>query len=144
MAEMLESVLNERGTKSQSFNAKETMILSILRKDHRPRSAYDLIDELRSSGAVAPATVYRALQRLMEHGYVHRLESLNAYLACSHSDCHEHTSSMFAICDDCGSVEELTDSAITAPALKWAKKNSFALQSMTYELRGICAQCAAQ
>lgn len=136
--------MNERRTKSHALNQKESLILNILRKDHRPRSAYELIDELRGSGVVAPATVYRALQRLMEHGHVHRLESLNAYLACRHSECHEHTSSMFAICDDCGSVEELADSAITAPALKWAKKNSFALQSMTFELRGTCAQCATQ
>lgn len=136
--------MNERRAKAQSLNAKESLILEILRKDHRPRSAYDLIAELRGSGVVAPATVYRALQRLMDHGHVHRLESLNAYLACRHSACHEHASSMFAICDDCGSVVELTDNAMTAPALKWAKRNSFALHAMTYELRGTCAHCAAQ
>ncbi len=134
--------MNKRRAKTEALSSKESLILDALRKDHRPHSAYELIDKLRGSGIAAPATVYRALQRLIAIGHVHRIESLNSYLACSHDECHEHTSSMFAICNDCGSVEELTDPVMTAPALKWAKKNSFALQSMTFELRGTCAQCA--
>ncbi len=136
--------MKKQRAKSQALNSKETLILDLLRKDHRPHSAYDLIDKLRGSGVVAPATVYRALQRLIDKGHVHRLESLNAFLACSHHECHEHTSSMFAICDDCGNVEELSDPAVTLPALKWAKANAFALQSTMFELRGTCAQCAAK
>lgn len=130
--------------KRQPLNSKEALILDLLRKDRRPHSAYDLIDKLRDSGVIAPATVYRALQRLIDKGQVHRIESLNAFLACSHNECHQHTSSLFAICDDCGNVEELSDPVVTAPARKWAKANSFALQSTMFELRGTCAQCAAR
>lgn len=129
---------------SQTLNPKESLILDTLRNDHRPHSAYELIDKLRDSGVVAPATVYRALKRLMGIGHVHRLESLNAYVACHHDTCHAHTSSMFAICDDCGNVEELSDPDVTAPALKWAKANTFTVQSMTFELRGTCAQCSTE
>lgn len=90
---------------------------------------------------MAPATVYRALHRLIEIGHVHRLESLNAYVACTHGQCQEHSSTMFAICNECGNVEELADPSVTAPAVKWAKANTFVLNSITFELRGICESC---
>ena len=67
------------------LNAKEKLVLAALRRCGKPASAYDLIDDLKPDGVKAPPTVYRALGRLIEAGLVHRLELLNAFVACTHA-----------------------------------------------------------
>ena len=71
----------------------------------------------------------------------HRLESLNAFVACSHVT-HEGAA-VFAICDDCGAVAELESPKAIDALSAWAKKECFAVRTMTLELRGRCARCAA-
>ena len=73
-------------------------------------SAYAILDAVQNARITAPTTVYRALSRLIADGAVHRLESLNAYVACSDLP-HLHGSSVFAICRDCGHVDELAEVA---------------------------------
>jgi Fe2+ or Zn2+ uptake regulation protein len=80
------------------------MIVEALRGVGRPVSAYELIDSLREKATLAPQTVYRSLDRLIADGQAHRLESLNAFVACRHP-AHEGAA-VFAICDDCGIVTE--------------------------------------
>ena len=132
-----------QSAKKKPGNANASLVLSALQKDQRPFTAYELIDRLRDAGITAPATVYRALDRLIASGSVHRLESLNAYVACAHGRCHENNDAAFAICDDCGRVEELADASVTNAAASWAKKNTFTLSAATLELRGVCKSCRA-
>ena len=80
-------------------------VLGILRQSSEPLSAYDVIAHLREKNPkIAPPTVYRALSALMDAGHVHRLESMNAFVACQH-DCG-HDIPVLSVCDDCGSVGE--------------------------------------
>jgi Fur family zinc uptake transcriptional regulator len=116
------------------------MIVEALKEAGRPVSAYELIDQLRDKATLAPQTVYRALDRLIASGSAHRLESLNAFVACSHAR-HQGTA-VFAICDACGTVEEFDEASAIARLAAWAKKAKFAVRTMTLELRGICARCA--
>ena len=92
----------------------------------------------RSAGKASarPPTVYRALQRLIEDGLAHRLESLNAFVACDHP--HHHGKAVFAICDSCGTVKEFDSPAAVKNLQAWAGKNDFKVRSMTMELRGRC------
>lgn len=124
-----------------SLSPKEAILLEALRSEPHPHSAYDLIEKLRDHGLKAPPTVYRALNKLLELGYVHRLESLNAYVACTHDCGGGHANAAFAICDDCGGVEEILEPKVTGSARSWAKKNDFSLRSVTFELRGQCRSC---
>lgn len=124
------------------LNAKERLIVRALRQSGRPVSAYELIEQLRDDGITAPPTVYRALNRLIEEGLAHKLESKNAFVACAHP-CHEGMA-IFALCDRCGSVTEFDDHTVVRRLKGWARKSEFALRQMTLELRGECAQCAAQ
>jgi hypothetical protein len=64
-------------------------------------TAYEILDAVRDKGITAPPTVYRALNRLVEEGLAHRVESINAYVACAHSH-HSDGAVVFAICDNCG------------------------------------------
>ena len=67
------------------LTANQQRVLATLQEASSPLSAYALLDRLREAGFGAPVQVYRALERLAEQGLVHRLESLNAYVSCSHS-----------------------------------------------------------
>ena len=64
-----------------------------------PLTAYALLDNLRENGFRAPLQVYRALDKLVDYGLVHRLESLNAFVACRHKGCADHKTAAFAICE---------------------------------------------
>lgn len=116
------------------------MIVEALRDAGRPVSAYELIDQLRGKAVLAPQTVYRALDRLIAGGAAHRLESLNAFVACSH---HRHEGrAIFAICETCGTVDEFDEPNAVDSLAAWAKAAKFSVREMTLELRGRCRACA--
>jgi Fur family zinc uptake transcriptional regulator len=131
-----------RGSKSlEALNPKETLILETLRRAARPLSAYDLIELLHDNGVSSPPTVYRALKRMTELGLTHRLESLNAFVPCSHGG---HTcAAAFAICNDCGTVSEFHHNAVASQLGTWAKEHDFSVQKTTIELRGQCHECGS-
>lgn len=124
------------------LTANQQRVLTTLKQAPGPLSAYALLDRLRDQGFSAPTQVYRALERLGEQGLVHRLETLNAYVSCSHpADC-QHSLKAFAICDDCGHVDEFIDNDLGHCLGYWVKRNAFSLRNSTIELRGRCSTCA--
>ena len=81
-------------------------VLGIIAAADKPLTAYDVLDALAEKlDKPKPPTAYRALEFLMQHGFVHRIESLNAYIACAED--HKHQGSQFMICDGCGRVRKL-------------------------------------
>ena len=122
---------------------QDKMIVEALRDVGRPVSAYELIEELRSKASLAPQTVYRSLDRLIADGQAHRLESLNAFVACRHAS-HEGETAVFAICNDCGTVSEFDEPAAVDRLAAWARKAKFGVDRMTLELRGRCRECIAR
>jgi len=123
----------------------QSLVLGVLKQAGAPRSAYDILDGLRGEGVRAPLQVYRALDKLMEIGLVHRLESLNAFVACS--DPHDHAAHVggvtaFAICEDCGSVTEFHDAGIEGRLSTWQKSERFRPEKTTIEIRGHCRACS--
>lgn len=116
-------------------------VLAMLDAVARPMTAYQLLDGLRGEGIVAPPTVYRALNRLIAEGRAHRLESLNAFVACSqpsHSGC-----AGFAICDGCGQVTEFAGEPVVHGLEAWAARHAFRMTRATIEVRGRCAGCGS-
>ncbi len=117
-----------------------TLVFDALKDAGRPVTAYQLIDALRGVGISAPPTVYRALNRLISDGLVHKLESMNAFVACTHT--HAGGSAVvFAICDMCGGADEFADEAIGEQLAKRAIERGFALNKAVVELHGTCAKC---
>ena len=57
----------------------ETLVYNLLRQTDTPLSAYSILDALRDQGVRAPLQVYRALNKLIERGAVHRIESVNGF-----------------------------------------------------------------
>ncbi len=126
----------------------QTLVLDALTRVEGPASAYLLLDRLREHGFRAPLQVYRALEKLIEYGLVHRLESLNSFVACAHP--HEHAHGQrhglvaFAICENCGQVDEFSDATVEKRLRGWANDHSFRLAKTTIEMRGTCANCLTQ
>jgi Fur family zinc uptake transcriptional regulator len=126
---------------SRPLTRNQALVHGALTTDGGPLSAYTLLDRLRDDGFRAPLQVYRALEQLMAQGLVHRLESLNAFVACKHPACGRHGVSAFAICGTCGAVLEFTDQVVEARLESWAKDHKFNADRTTIELRGQCAEC---
>jgi Fur family transcriptional regulator, zinc uptake regulator len=115
-------------------------VLQLVWRGHEAVGAYAVLEALRRSHpGAAPPTVYRALDFLIEHGLIHRIESLNAYVGCSRPE-HRHVS-QFLICGKCGGAAELDDPAIAGVVLRRAGALGFAVEQQTIELRGLCPRC---
>lgn len=125
--------------KSRRLSARGP-IYGALRAADGPMTAYQVLDAVREHGITAPPTVYRALSRLVDEGLAHRVESINAYVACAHSH-HSNGAVIFAICDGCGMVEEIEDPDAVAGLKEAAKSESFSVLRVTAEVRGLCEQC---
>jgi Fur family transcriptional regulator, zinc uptake regulator len=119
----------------------QTLVLEKLSAADQPMSAYTLLDELRSKGLKAPLQVYRALDKLVAQGRVHRLESISAFVACQDPECHAHAATVFMICEKCGRVSETADAGVARALNSVARKEEFGIEKMSIELRGQCGKC---
>jgi Fur family zinc uptake transcriptional regulator len=125
------------------LNEMQTRIRDLLADAQKPLSAYDVIDAMREHGRLAPPTVYRALQKLIDEGLAHRLESQNAYVACRQAEqhCgHDHKAG-FMICRACGKAVEFGDAEIEALLARAAARNGFFADRVAIEIQGLCADC---
>jgi Fur family zinc uptake transcriptional regulator len=129
------------GPSDKALSRSQERVLGLVRASAEPTSAYDLLRQMKEDGITAPPVVYRALKALQERGLVHRLESLNAYVACDGPG-HRHAGH-FAICRLCGRVEETTDPAIDRLIGDWTRRLGFTPERQTLEVLGLCRDCAA-
>jgi Fur family transcriptional regulator, zinc uptake regulator len=126
---------------NEDLTRNQTLVLEKLARADQPMSAYTLLDELRSDGIKAPLQVYRALDKLVEKGRVHRLESISAFVACQDPDCHAHAATVFMICEKCGKVSETADAGVARALNGVARREDFGVEKMSIELRGNCGKC---
>lgn len=110
----------------------------------RPLSAYDLIAllEKRQDRKLAPLTVYRHLEFLIQVGLVHRLESTQSYLPCDHPE-HAHES-QYLLCSDCGHAEEVESKRLGTMLNKLAEERGFHSTKTIVEIKGLCGNCTAK
>ena len=117
-------------------------VLDIFSVSAAPLGAYAILEELsrREGKQVAPPTVYRTLEFLLEHGFVHKIESLNAYSPCEHLG-HPHHG-MLVVCEACGRSEEIEDKDVMRAIAKTAAGAAFTLRRVMVEAKGLCRRCA--
>jgi Fur family zinc uptake transcriptional regulator len=116
-------------------------VLKLVWRGHEPVGAYALLEGLRRSHpGAAPPTVYRALDFLIEHGLIHRIESLNAYVGCPQPE-RPHAG-QFLICGRCSATAELDDPAIADAVRRRAGALGFEVRQQMVEVRGFCPRCA--
>ncbi|RDZ27723.1 transcriptional repressor [Lysobacter silvisoli] len=134
----VERACEQRGLRLTPIRAHA---LRLIADAGRPIKAYDLLDQMKAThDAAAPPTVYRALDFLLEHGFIHKLASINAYVGCHHPGAAQHAVP-FLICDNCQSATELEDERIVDLLDARARALGFVPQAQTLEVHGLCADC---
>ena len=118
-------------------------VLEMVWRSHEPQGAYTILETLNGLGRrAAPPTVYRALDFLLGHGLIHRIESLNAYVGCG--DPFGAHGAQFLICEACGSVAEIDDAVISNGLNRRARGLGFQVRRQTVEILGLCAPCGTE
>ncbi len=133
-----EELSAERGLR---FTETRRRVLELVWQSHTAVKAYDIIERFSTDGqATKPPTVYRALDFLIEHGFIHRIESLNAFVGCAHpDDGHE---SQFLICNNCDNVAEINAQGVRLSIRDQADKAGFHIGRQTIEVHGLCGNCS--
>ena len=133
-----EIICNKKGVKLTKLRQK---VLTLILKNHGYVKAYDLLNDLKKNDASAkPPTVYRSLDFLMEHGFIHKIQSLNAFVGCSHPE--EHEDCYFLICKECKNIEECCSNTVKKVLTSTSGKNNFSPNQVTLEITGICQDCS--
>lgn len=137
--ERAERICRERGLRLTPIRRKA---LEALHGDHRPVGAYDLADRISPEGGrrLAPISIYRALDFLVEQGFVHRLSTRNAYVACLHGHGAQEVVA-FLICEACGGVDEDSSPAMKKAVAAIAAGRQFAPTHQVVEIVGRCEHC---
>lgn len=108
---------------------------------HHSIGAYDILERLSKKGTrLAPISVYRAIDALIEAGVVHRLESKNAYFACHHAH-GGGAAHLVLACERCGTVAEVPGGAAFAAIEAGARAAGFGPRLTVVEVTGLCAHC---
>jgi len=117
-------------------------VLAIVSESPAPLGAYAIIEELakREGKSIAPPTVYRTLDFFLEHGFLHKIESRNAYARCEHFD-HAHEGALL-ICEKCGRSDDVEDAALSLALASTAERAGFVARRRMVEMIGLCRDCA--
>ena len=124
-----------------NLTKNQQTVLDILESASEPLKAYTILFDIQKKGIKSPLQVYRALDKLIEIGKVHKIESRNSYVACKHEGCNAKTSTSFLICEHCDSVTELTVNNLISYFSKQAEKNNFNYKKHNLEIFGLCENC---
>ena len=134
-----EAICTARGVR---LTDQRKHVLSLIWESHRPVKAYDLLEKLAADyGKVQPPIIYRALDFLMKHGLIHRIDSLNAFTGCRHPDAGHDC--FFLICTGCGNANECCTPVLKSAIAAITQGNDFAMEHITLEVSGQCANCYA-
>ena len=126
---------------THKLTKNQGVVLEALRKSAGPLSAYQILDveSVRENGLKAPLTIYRALDKLVEAGLVHRIETLNAFVSCDQE--HHTEPPAFMICEECKRIIEVGTRSIQRTVLKQAEEEGFQVNQMHVEVSGRCRKC---
>ncbi len=115
-------------------------VLELLLREHRALGAYAILDLLGEAGfGTQPPVAYRALNFLTEHGFVHKIERLNAFVACTHPN--DNHAPAFMICQKCDAVAEVNAEPAKGALGLAAKALGFHVEKTVFEAVGVCPLC---
>jgi Fur family zinc uptake transcriptional regulator len=120
----------------------QSLVLEVLESHQNPLSAYSILEQLTDAGLRAPPQVYRALEKLIDYGLIHKLESINSYVACQHRHCGSHQVTSFAICDTCERVSEIINQEFETTLHGLAERSGLNPTHSTVEIHGVCENCS--
>lgn len=140
VAEAVEKLQAYCWEKNLKFTEPRRLAYEAILGSSRPLSAYDVIDAIgKVKAKPKPPTAYRAIKFLSDIGFIHRIESLNAYTPCQIGKCHEGVH--FMLCRECGSVEELSSFELPGTVRQQVDTRNFKVVEWSTEFHGTCTRC---
>ena len=125
----------------QTLSKNQQMVLEIIVKAKEPLKAYSILYNVQKKGIKAPQQIYRALDKLIEIGKIHKVESRNAFVACKNSNCEISKATAFSICENCELVEEINDMKLSNYLINYNDKTGMKYKKYNLEFFGICRKC---
>ena len=116
------------------------LVLSILKKNPKGLTAYQLLNRVQKFKLVQPMTIYRALKDLSKKGFIHKTNKNKSFHLCNTSETHEHNA-VLAVCNDCGVAEELNASLFSKIVKHVKSKNKFNFDNFNLEITTTCREC---
>lgn len=139
LSKQIEEICAARGVR---LTSQRKRVFDLICASKKSSSAYDLLEDLKKSEPQAkPPTVYRALDFLLEQGFIHRVESTNSFISCCSCNAHKHFSQLL-ICDQCGNVIELQNDNLIAMLANNAEEHGFTITNHVIESHGVCQSCS--
>ena len=127
--------------KESDLSKNQQIIFDLIDKSPEPLKAYTILFNVQKKGIKAPPQVYRALDKLVEIGKIHKIESKNAFVACRNSDCEISKATAFSICEKCEIVDEISDIKLSKYLSNFNHKKGMKFKRFNLEFFGLCKKC---
>ena len=119
----------------------QQIVLDFIEKSSEPLKAYSILYSVKKQGIKAPLQVYRALDKLVEIGKIHKIESRNAFVACKNSNCEISNATAFSICEGCEKVTEISNPGLSKYLSSFKDKDGMKYNKYNLEFFGLCKKC---
>ena len=127
--------------KENNLSKNQQIIFDIIHNSSEPLKAYSILFNVQKKGIKAPLQVYRALDKLVELGKIHKIESRNAFIACQNSSCQITKATAFSICENCEKVSEISNSKLSKYLSSFVDKSGMKYSKYNLEFFGLCKKC---
>ena len=127
--------------KQQYLTKNQQIVLDLVEKSSQPLKAYSILFNVQKKGLKAPLQVYRALDKLVEIGKIHKIESRNAFVACKNSSCQVSKATAFSICEICEKITEISSSSLSKYLTNFKDKDGMKYSKYNLEFFGLCKKC---
>ena len=124
-----------------SLSKNQKIIFDLIDKSSQPLKAYSILFNVQKKGIKAPLQVYRALDKLIEIGKIHKIESRNAFIACQNSSCQISNATAFSICESCEKVTEISNPSLSKYLSNIKNKDGMKYNKYNLEFFGLCKKC---
>jgi len=129
---------------AQTLSRNQQIVLNIIEKAKGPLKAYSILFNVQKKGINAPQQIYRALDKLIEMGKIHKIESKNAFVACRSSDCEISKATAFSICESCENVSEISNTKLSKYLSNFADSSGMKYSKYNLEFFGLCKKCKSK
>ena len=127
--------------KQHNLSKNQKIIFDIINNSSEPLKAYSILFNVQKKGIKAPLQVYRALDKLVEIGKIHNIESRNAFIACQNSSCQITNATAFSICESCENVSEISNSKLSKYLANFVDESGMKYNKYNLEFFGLCKKC---
>jgi Fur family zinc uptake transcriptional regulator len=130
--------------KEEFLSKNQQIIFDFIEKAKEPLKAYSILFNVQKKGIKAPLQVYRALDKLVEIGKIHKVESRNAFIACKSSSCEISKATAFSICTKCENVSEINNPKLSKYLSNFEDNTGMNYNKYNVEFFGLCKKCKSK